>query len=68
MKRMFGRFLVASTVLLAVAGSAAAADTRVVVTREESKPASVEVKTGEEVRVPPSETVSRAKAFLSRLA
>jgi plastocyanin len=48
MKRIIGGFLAAIAVLLALVGSAAA-DAKVVVTREENKPATVEIKAGEAV-------------------
>lgn len=48
MKRMVGGFLAAAAMLVAVVGSAAA-DAKVVVTREENKPATVEIKAGEAV-------------------
>ena len=50
MKRTVGRFVLSSAVLLALAGATAAAEMKVVVTREENKPASVEIKAGDEVR------------------
>lgn len=48
MKRMVAGFLAVVAVVLSVEGSAAA-DGKVVVTREENKPATVEVKAGETV-------------------
>jgi plastocyanin len=47
MKRLMGGFLAAMAVLVTATG--ASADGKVVVTREENKPATVEIKAGEEV-------------------
>ena len=48
MKRMVGGFLAAMAMVFVVVGTAAA-DGKVVVTREENKPATVEIKAGEAV-------------------
>jgi plastocyanin len=48
MKRIFGALSVAVALMLAVVGTATA-DGKVVVTREENKPATVEIKAGEAV-------------------